>query len=114
MESFYQAIGLGVISGRGVELDAQQGGHGPPDLGSELGSSVRRQVFGDSKPCHPVLVKCLRDRDSLHVFNGNDLWPTGKSIHHGQQVLEALGLRKWSYQVNMDVVKPVGGWLEVL
>ena len=71
-------------------------------------------MLGDSKPRDPVLVESLCDRDSFHVFDGDNLWPAGKPVHHGQQVLESLGFRKWPYQINMDVVKSAGGWLEGL
>ena len=50
----------------------------------------------------------------LDVFDGKSLWPTGEPIHDCEEVLEAVGLREGSNQVDVDVIESSGCWLELL
>ena len=81
MESFDQPVGLGVIGGGRVQVCAQEVVHCPPELGDELGASVRCHLAWNSKTGDPILdvgfCYCL----SFDVFDGYYFWPACKTIN---------------------------------
>ena len=55
-----------------------------------------------------------RYRSGFDVSDWDGLGPAGKPVDHSEEILEAFGLREGSNQVDVDVVKPFGRWLELL
>ena len=50
----------------------------------------------------------------LDVLDRQGLGPAGEAVDHCEEVLEALGLRERTDQIDVDVIETLGRWFELL
>ena len=90
IESFNEAVGLGVIGSGELLVDPQLLAELPEDLGRELRALVTQNAFGDSMARDDFVEKCLGRTSGRRLGQGPGLGPAGPVIAHDECVLLAI------------------------
>jgi hypothetical protein len=99
-------------------IDSQDGAEGGPQAGGELCPSVGCDDRGNTEPLNPAGEEGRCAVGGGDATERNCLWPACGPVDDGEKIGETRGLRKWPYQIDMDVFETAvrdgdGGWGEM-
>ena len=114
VQALHEPIALRVEGGRRVQVYPQGCGHGGPQGGGELSTTVRSYQARQAKPRNPVEEEGSADGDGGGVGDGDRLRPPGETVHDGEEMGETVGRRQRAHQVQMDMLETRGGHGNVL
>ena len=86
----------------------QKGTNLGPKGGRELGTTICGDGVWNTKAGYPRGTESFCTCRSCGGGKGNSFWPSGGSVHHGEEVGVALRGREWANNVNVDVGKTAG------
>ena len=86
-----------------MQLDPQTFSNSVPKLRGELRAAVRGEVRWGPEVRHPRADESVR---SCRRCEGNGLGPVGRPVNHSEKVGETVRGGEWTYEVDIDMVKP--------
>lgn len=112
VEALYHPVCFWVVGAGPDPRGAEKLGDFCPEAGLELGSSVGGDEFGYSEAGDPAADEMPSHRDGVHGGQRNCLGPSGEAVDDSQEIGVAMGRRKWSDKVDVDVQEARVRWLE--
>ena len=105
MEPLQKAICLGMVSHSVVQLGPKEIRKILPELGHELGSSVRGNIRGKATTSNPTTQEGISHIFIICASQGNCFWPASDSVHHCEKLDENIGGREWPYKIYIHMVE---------
>ena len=85
----------GMVSHSPIQFSSKEVREFLPELGHELGSSVRRHIGGKAIMSNPTTEEGISHIFDIYATQRNCFWPASDSVHHCEEVGETLGGREW-------------------
>ena len=105
MEPLREAIFLGMVSDGQVQLGSEVVREILPELGRELGSSVRGDIGGEAITSNPTTQEGISHIFGIFGSQGNCFWPASDSVYRCKEECETLGAREWPYKIHIHMVE---------